>query len=895
MQIKQKKMMVKELFEKNEYPNALNVLEEILGEHPDDAESIQLKEEIKSCIVEQNRTKILALSGVDSELAKNMFDKLISEQPDTPEYLELEKEMLKEHFKLGKKIVNELSEEKKYSKARDIISGILEKDSANKEFLQMKEEIERKIVAQNLENVRSVIEKADFGLAKSLLAKLISDHSDTPEYVELEKDLLKAYAVHKNMSARELFEKKEYSKSLGIIEEILAEIPCDKEGINLKVEIHEKIEEISRLKRMRELRATAMVVAIIFMVIMGLFATIRYSYYRLYKSDCDQAQAAFAARKYGEAVKFFELALKVPVHDDDDTIKKSLDEARTFLERKKQFDDALEKGRHSIGKKDWFAAKTAYMTALSIPGYENESEACEWLKKCQDYFEELHINNKAKHDKAISDGRTALGSKDYVEALKFFHAALKIPEYENEQIAVMEIDQIELILDRKTKFDAAMDEGAKYLNKKIWTSAATAFRKALEVPGYANNKEAQKGIKATEFGLLTLERKSKFNNFVGEGNNFLKQKDWGNAEKSFKAALSVRGHENDSRALSCLKAAQDGATRKKQSEEGWKETKDAAWKLISDAENKSLHMDRRYDSADAALALIQKMSDSNDISFLSDSYKSEIANLKSQILSMQSNLVLIPPSFEMVKKPSPGTEHWASEIRQRQTGIEMVYVAPGEFMAGPPASEKGGRDKALQHKVRLDKGYYIGKYEVTQDQWEKVMGYNPSKFKDMDLPVDNISNADCQIFCRKISSDECKTFSTKIEGSFRLPTEAEWEYAARGGNKSQGFIYCGSNNLDEVGWYDDNSGKNTHEVGKKKANEIGLFDMSGNVSEFCSDWGNNPSETAGTSVSSRVFRGGSWHNSKEDCRSDHRGLASQDEYGNHLGFRLVMDIPSINK
>ena len=219
--------------------------------------------------------------------------------------------------------------------------------------------------------------------------------------------------------------------------------------------------------------------------------------------------------------------------------------------------------------------------------------------------------------------------------------------------------------------------------------------------------------------------------------------------------------------------------------------------------------------------------------------------------------------------------------------FEMVYVEGGTFDMGA-TTEQGSdaeSDEKPVHSVTLD-GYYIGKCEVTQELWEAVMGSNPSHFKGAQNPVENVSWNDCQEFVSRLNSLTGRTF--------RLPTEAEWEYAARGGNQSLHYKYSGSNNIDEVAWYYNNSGSTTHEVGTKSPNELGIYDMSGNVYEWCSDWYGGYSAGAQTnpqgpsSGSYRVLRGGSWSNNARDCRVSYRS-SNGPNYGIKIfGLRLVL-------
>ena len=216
----------------------------------------------------------------------------------------------------------------------------------------------------------------------------------------------------------------------------------------------------------------------------------------------------------------------------------------------------------------------------------------------------------------------------------------------------------------------------------------------------------------------------------------------------------------------------------------------------------------------------------------------------------------------------------------------MVQVEGGTFMMGTLDNDPGAWDSEKpQHEVTLS-SFAIGQTEVTQALWTAVMGENPSYKKSEDRPVENVSWNDCQTFIQKLNELTGK--------NFRLPTEAEWEYAARGGNQSQGYKYAGSNILDDVAWYYSNSGYTTQEVGTKLPNELGVYDMSGNVWEWCQDWYGDYTSTAQTnpqgpsSGSDRVNRGGGWNGSARDCRVADRFVSSPGSRSGCLGLRLAL-------
>ena len=262
--------------------------------------------------------------------------------------------------------------------------------------------------------------------------------------------------------------------------------------------------------------------------------------------------------------------------------------------------------------------------------------------------------------------------------------------------------------------------------------------------------------------------------------------------------------------------------------------------------------------------------------------------LTKEAMATQQSIVSQPTVAEQpVAQPTVANSDNISIPVKDGISIDMVRVEAGTFKMGATAEMKNPwvLEKPT-HKVTLTNDYYIGKYEVTQALWQAVMGSNPSYFKGDNLPVEQVSWNDCQEFLSKLNRITGKTF--------RLPTEAEWEYAARGGKKSRGCQYSGSNNLSDVAWYWDNSGSKTHAVGSKQSNELGIYDMSGNVWEWCQDWHGRYSKssqtnpTGATSGSGRVSRGGCWIGDAGLCRSSYRSDDAPDDRNSNLGLRLVL-------
>ena len=269
---------------------------------------------------------------------------------------------------------------------------------------------------------------------------------------------------------------------------------------------------------------------------------------------------------------------------------------------------------------------------------------------------------------------------------------------------------------------------------------------------------------------------------------------------------------------------------------------------------------------------------------------------------------------EKSKVGSPGGVASSLAEYTNSIGMKFKLIPAGEFMMGSPASEKDrgddegpvhrgddrGDDEGPVHRVRITKPYYLGTYEVTQSQFEKVMGTSPWEGKSYakegaDYAASYVSWDDAVEFCKKLSTKEGRTY--------RLPTEAEWEYACRAGSKTAYSFGADSSNLGTYAWYDDNAydvdEKYAHRVGQKRANDFGLHDMHGNVWEWCQDWygedyyENSPASdpTGPTKGVDRVFRGGGWCFSAKICRSANRSGSTPGARNYYLGFRVAL-VPS---
>lgn len=280
-------------------------------------------------------------------------------------------------------------------------------------------------------------------------------------------------------------------------------------------------------------------------------------------------------------------------------------------------------------------------------------------------------------------------------------------------------------------------------------------------------------------------------------------------------------------------------------------------------------------------------------------YAPDLAGRKSGVyLSIATDDHEIPPANVILTGTAiivfRGSETGFHSLISNSVGMIFRYIPAGTFLMGSPDHERGRHDDEVPHEVTITAGFYLQTTQVTQGQWQAVMGKNPSSFQNLgeDCPVEQVSWFECLKFISRLNS--------MGEGTYRLPAEAEWEYASRAGSKTAfalgeiTALFCDHDPiLDSIGWYGGNSDRHTHPVGQKAPNAWGLYDMYGNVYEWCQDWYGQylPARLTGrkgpASGTERVVRGGSWFSTAKTCRSASRLSMSSDAKSPFLGFRLV--------
>jgi formylglycine-generating enzyme required for sulfatase activity len=271
-------------------------------------------------------------------------------------------------------------------------------------------------------------------------------------------------------------------------------------------------------------------------------------------------------------------------------------------------------------------------------------------------------------------------------------------------------------------------------------------------------------------------------------------------------------------------------------------------------------------------------------------------NYNIRVMSQHDSLIYIDTTYHFIPEKDTITNQLVIQLNNKVLDISrklqpillaieynMARIDGGRFTMG----SKGGNNEESEHQVEL-LPYFISKYEITQEQYEAMMGRNPSGNPACkDCPVENLSWFEANEFIRVLNN--------LTQNHYRLPTEAEWEYAATGGPLSNKFMFSGGKKLDRQGWYYDNSDKKSHPVGKKAGNELGLVDMSGNVAEWCSDWydgsfynSNQVQNPKGPeSGKEKVIRGGSWDDYDQACRVFSRNKKDPGSKDKRIGFRIV--------
>ena len=354
------------------------------------------------------------------------------------------------------------------------------------------------------------------------------------------------------------------------------------------------------------------------------------------------------------------------------------------------------------------------------------------------------------------------------------------------------------------------------------------------------------------------------------------EKKWSNTKYSDKF---------DQNAASAVERVENKMQELQEREQQFNKDNQAYTNIISEANGKSRNDESSLKAAKKLYEEAAKYEKKYENTEYASSFNAGAATLAKNMQSLIDNLNTKTTPAPSVQTKNSSDIYYSNGVLYVK-GIEypMVYVSGDTFQMGSTDSDAYNNEKNV-HSVTLN-SYRIGKYEVTQKLWEAVMGSNPSYFKGPKRPVENVSWKDCDDFIKELDS---------LTGqNFRLPTEAEWEYAARGGKNKNSYKYSGSNDLADVAWYGDNSSSETHDVGQKSPNSLGLYDMSGNVWEWCYDlYGDYPSGHQSNpkgpdSGSRRVIRGGSWNDSARQCRVSYRYGSTPSYRSSSVGFRLCL-------
>ena len=462
-----------------------------------------------------------------------------------------------------------------------------------------------------------------------------------------------------------------------------------------------------------------------------------------------------------------------------------------------------------------------------------------------DAQKDKYIKAKINYPKNIKAGEKAFSAKDYDKAVIYLKLALNAKrsnELENLlRLASEKAATQQLYNERKAKYELAIKQGNKLLSAHKWDEAETVFKDARKIPGYEYDIKANTGIQSARGGANLLLKKQ-------------------NSEKSLKLCL------------------------------------DSASLMLENAEKLNKNNITAYRKCSASIQLIVDFTYSSHYQYISKRAKDYLAEFIARAVEYQKKLDPPLPSDLVVERDirhaslsglAPGSlaaqtrqRNWAIklgmplEVKSKKAAIRLRLIPPGIFMMGSPVKEGKRNNDEKQHRVILSQPFYCGKFEISQKQWKRVMGTNPSYFKDDNekFPVEQVSWKDCQAFLKKLCELE-----EVPQGTYRLPTEEQWEYACRAGTTTA-FYY--GNILDSsMAKFKDRNPASTLATGSFKANAWGLYDMHGNVWEWCMNCYNSSPD--------RVIRGGSWNTYAKDCRSAARVKYWSKFRFNILGFRII--------
>ncbi len=524
-----------------------------------------------------------------------------------------------------------------------------------------------------------------------------------------------------------------------------------------------------------------------------------------------------------------------------------------------------------------------------------------------------HIYTQA--EKSVADANKAMTQRDYQGARKYHVSATE--QYNNAQTFAVEYRKVVALKDQLDRLkQSALSASDMALYGGIgWVKIKTSILKAdnsLKQKNLATaHREYQAAIanlpqviadaKNTKEATRKRKLKAQYDAYMSAGKLAFKRRDWTEAETAFKKARQVEGYSYDNAAHDGIKTARGGAelVRKRAAARTAYETVlTKATELYNASKRLGKTDTQAHEKCAETVKTLETFVSSSHYAYTDSDAKAKISNLKNQAESYLKTL--IPPSPDDLKavpyaryaslsgltsgsrEAQERQKQWVSklglplEVATRKVGIKLRLIPPGSFTMG------------YNRRVTLTKPFYCGMYEVTQGQWKRVMGSNPSYFKNAgdDAPVECVSWDDCQKFLKKL----CELEGVP-QGTYRLLTEAEWEYACRAGTTTA-FCYGDSLNSSQAN-FDRNK---TIEVGSYKTNAFGLYDMHGNVWEWCSDWysslsdGKSIDPTGSLSGLNKVYRGGCWDRKAETCCSAGRHGGVPNGRYDRLGFRLMREV-----